>query len=216
MIVQLLVAVIVSGYGMLITRSRINKDKGLPKIVIKDIISLGIKSSVVLSIYIMIQGMILTFICSLFNFPIFDLKERLLDWPYTISLLLTQDPMNSLLFIFVGGSLFYTTTFFIEIALAKLADTNSILSSFNILSITRDIAIMGWLNYAKHYTAIILAILILTCIIYINIPITFFDSIIDMILAFLIFVTEYLGIGAIYSQIKDLKTEKHKIPIKND
>ena len=97
-----------------------------------------------------------------------------------------------------------------EIALAKLADTGSLRAAFNLMSIKRSIDVFGWRNYAKDCTLIILTIVILSYLISFNIPFNFIDSIIDMFLSFLIFVTQYLGIGAVYCQIKDLESNEIK------
>ena len=208
MLLQILVFIIVSGYGMSITRSRINHGKRLPKIIIKDIFSLGIKSGIITSIYLFIQGFILAHVCYALGFPPFDLKELLLNWPDTIHMMFHHDPVTTILFVFVGAILFYMSTFFMEIALAKLADTKSIWPALNLLSIKRSIDVLGWKNYAKEYTLIVLAIVILSHLISYDIPFTFIDSLIDMFLSFLIFVTQYLGIGAVYCKIKDLESNE--------
>ena len=206
MIVQFIVFVSLTGYGMLITRSRINHGKRLPKIEIKKIAVLGIEANIVMLVYMSIQTFILEKVCSLFEFPPFDLKNLILSWRATINMFFNHDPVNTVLFVIFGSVLFYVTAFFMEIALAKLADTGSILEAFNLLSIKRSIDVIGWKNYAKDYTIIILTIVILTELIYINLSFTFLDSIIDMILSFFVFATQYLGIGAVYCNIKDLES----------
>lgn len=206
-IVQMIVFISLVGYGMLITRSRINHGKKLPKIIIKDIITLGIKANIVTIVYMFIQAFILERVCSLMDFPPFDLEHMLSSWRETINMFSHHDPVNAVLFIVLGSILFYTFAFFMEIALAKLADTGSILEAFNLLSIKRSIDIIGWKNYAKEYTTIILAIVILTELICIDLTATFIDSIIDTILSFFVFATQYLGIGAVYCTIKDLESE---------
>ena len=206
-LLQILVFIIVSGYGMSITRSRINHGKRLPKIIIKDIFSLGIKSSIITSIYLFIQGYILTYVGYALGFPPFDLTELLLKWSDTINMLYYHEPVSTIIFVFVGAVVFYISTFFMEIALAKVADTKSIWPALNLLSIKRSIDVIGWRNYAKDYTLIVLAIVILSHLVYYDLPFTFIDSIIDMFLSFLIFVTQYLGIGAVYRKIKDLESD---------
>ena len=210
-ILNIIVVVSVSGYGMTITRDRINHGVRLPKIMVKDVIVLGIKSSIVTFIYWEAQTYILRFVCFKLNFPIYNLEEMLLRWYDTLHMLYAHNPLDTVLFVIVGSIVFYVTTFFIEIAIAKLADSGNILSSFNFLSIKRSIDIVGWRNYAKDYTMIILAITFMSFLISIEIPNTFIDSLVDMILSFLIFATEYLGIGAVYCKIKDL--EEMKTPI---
>ncbi|MBR4447570.1 DUF4013 domain-containing protein [Methanobrevibacter sp.] len=206
-LLRILVFIIVSGYGMSITRSRINHGKRLPKIVIKDIVFLGIKAGITSSVYFFIQIIILAHVGFALGFHLlFDLEELLLNWSDTISILFYHEPVSAILFVVAGLVLFYVTTFFMEIALAKLADTGSLWASFNLMSIKRSIDVFGWKNYAKDCTLIILAIVILSNLISYNVPFTFIDSIIDMFLSFLIFVTQYLGIGAVYCKIKDLES----------
>ena len=183
-ILQLIVFVSLTGYGMLITRSRINHGKRLPKIEIKDIIFLGIKANIVMLIYLTIQTFILKNACSLLDFPPFDLEHMLLTWRDTVTMFFNHDPANTVLFVIFGSILFYMTAFFMEIALAKLADTGSILKAFNLLSIKRSIDVIGWKKYAKEYTLIVLTIVILTELICIDLSFTFLDSIIDTILSF--------------------------------
>lgn len=206
-ILQLIFFISLTGYGMLITRSRINHGKGLPKIKIKDIAVLGIKANAVMLIYMSIQTFILEKACSLFGFPPFNLEYMLLSWKETINMFFSHDPANTVLFIIFGSILFYVTAFFMEIALAKLADTGSILKAFNLLSIKRSIDVIGWKKYVKEYTLIVITIVILTELICINLSHTFLDSIIDTILSFFVFATQYLGIGAVYCDIKDLESD---------
>ena len=208
-VLQVLVAISVAGYGMVITRDRINHGKRLPKIEIKDIIVLGIKSVIVITIYLEVQGLILDFVCSPFNFPAFDLEEMLLLWPETIHMIYTHNPVNTIIFLVVGAVLFYVFSFFMEIGLAKLADTNSFLEAFNFPSIKRSIDVIGWRNYAKEYTLIILTIVLLSYLTAFQTSFTFVDSLIDMTLSFFIFATQFLGIGAVYCRIKDLENEEN-------
>lgn len=207
-LLNVIIAISVAGYGMSITRSRINHGKRLPKIVVKDIIFLGIKANIVLFFYICVQTVILGSVCSLLRFPSFNLEKLLLYWTDTIDMFFNHDPANTILFLIFGAILFYVITFFMEIALAKLADTRSLMSAFNLLSIKRSIDVIGWKKYAKEYTLIVLTIVILTRIMYLDLPFTFVDSLIDMFLSFLVFATQYLGIGAIYCEIKDLELAK--------
>ena len=115
-LLKIIVFIIVSGYGLSITQSRINHGKELPKINVKDIILLGIKSSIVTAIYLFVQGFILSFVCSTLGFPLFDLEELLFNWSDTIHMFFQHEPVNTILFIVFGSILFYITTFFMEIA----------------------------------------------------------------------------------------------------
>jgi len=206
---QVLVAISVAGYGMVIARDRINHGKRLPKIEIKDILVLGIKSVIVITIYLNVQGFILDFVCSPFNFPAFDLEEMLLRWPETLHTIYAHNPIHTIIFLVVGAVMFYVFTFFMEIGLAKLADTNSFWQAFNFVSIKRSIDVMGWRNYAKEYTLIVLTIVFLSYLTAFQTSFTFLDSLIGMILSFFIFATQFLGIGAVYCRIKDLENEEN-------
>ena len=130
--------ILIFGYGMTITRDRINNGVRLPKIIIKDVIVLGIKSFIVFSVYLYVQGVILDFICSPLNFPQFNLKEMIFNFSNTLHLLFSHNPIDASVFIVVGAFLFYVTMFFMEIAVALLADTGSLLLSFNIVEIKRE------------------------------------------------------------------------------
>lgn len=200
--IRILTSIIVFGYGMCITRDRINEGIRLPKIVIKDILYLGIKCSIVYSVYIIVQGFILDIACRPLDFPPFNLEEMLLELPETLNMLYGHDPTNTIIFIIVGSILFYISAFFMEIGLARLADSRSILSAFNILAIKRNIDDFGWRNYIKDYTLIIVTIVILTYIQSINFPHSTINYLIEMILSIMIFATQYLGIGAVYCDIK--------------
>ena len=209
LLLRISIFIIISGYGMSITKSRINHGKRLPKIVIKDIVFLGIKSGLTSFIYFFIQIMILTYVGYALGFLLlFNLEELLLNWSETISILSSHEPVSAIVFVVAGLIIFYVTTFFMEIALAKLADTGSLRAAFNLMSIKRSIDVFGWRNYAKDYNLIVLTIVILSYLISFDIPFNFIDSIIDMFLSFLIFVTQYLGIGAVYCQIKDLESDE--------
>lgn len=209
-LLQILVFIVISGYGMSITKSRINHGVRLPKIVIKDIIVMGIKSGIITLIYLFIQGVILARVGYALGFPAFNLEEFLLNWSDTIHMLFYHEPASTVLFVILGLILFYITTFFMEIALARLADTKKILSSLDLMAIKRNIDVIGWRNYTKRYTSIILVIVILSYLISFEIQFSFVDSTIDMFLSFLIFVTQYLGIGAVYCDIKDLESHQEK------
>lgn len=211
-LIDLLVIILLGGYGMTITRDRINHGKRLPKIQIKEILVFGIKSTIVIFIYVYVQGVIVDYICSPLHFPPFDLEDMLLNWSHTLHMLYTHNPINTIIFLVVGAVLFYASSFFMEIALAKLADTNNMWSSFNLISIKRSIDVIGWRNYTKEYTLIILVIVFLSYLMSFEVPFFFIDALKDVFLSFLIFATQYLGIGAIYCNIKDEESRIH-VPV---
>ena len=196
------VSILIIGYGMTITRDRIKNGVRLPKINIKDVIVLGVKSYIVFIVYLFIQGSILDWIFSPFNFPSFELEEMLLDLPNTLNMLISHNHVHAIIFVVVGSILFYITSFFMEIAIARLADTGRILSSFNLSGIKNNIDTIGWVHYTKEYTLIILAIVLFGSLSYVKIPNLILNYIWVIILNFLMFTTQFLGIGAIYSEIK--------------
>ena len=206
-IVSLICSVLIWGYGMTITRDRIHGGYRLPKLLIKDIVTLGIKSFIVVSVYVFIQGVILNFVSSPFGFPAFDLEDMVIQLPETIHMLFAHDPFNTVLFVVLGSILFYFTAFFMEIALARLADTGSLWPSFNLLTIKRIIDEIGWKHYAKDYTAIILAIGLFAFLGNIVLPNWLLNYIWVIIIDLFMFATQFLGIGAIYSTIKNSESE---------
>lgn len=196
------VSILIIGYGMTITRDRIKNGVRLPKINIKEVMVLGVKSYIVFIVYLFIQGTVLDWIFSPFNFPSFELEEMLLDLPNTLNMLISHNHVHAIIFVVVGSILFYITSFFMEIAIARLADTGRILSSFNLSGIKNNIDAIGWAHYTKEYTLIILAIVLFGSLSYVKIPNLILNYIWVIILNFLMFTTQFLGIGAIYSEIK--------------
>lgn len=207
-IIQFMFNIVLWGYGMQITRDRINGGKRLPKLLPKVMLSLGVKLVIVSSVYVYVQGIILDFICSPLNFQTYDLEDMLWDLPHTIHEIYTHDPASLIIFFVVGTILFYITAFFLEIAIAKLADTGSILEAFNLKSIFRSIHAWGWKNYTKEYTLILITVTILFYIGIIQFDIPVIDYVFDTFLMFLIFVTQFMGIGAVYAKMKAAEAEK--------
>ena len=205
-LIVMLINIILCGYGMTISRDRMNNGIRLPKIMIKDIIVLGIKSYIVFTVYLLVQGYVLDLICSPLNFPEFDLEDMLLKLPETLHTLYSQNPVDALAFIIIGSILFYITSFFMEIALARLADTNNFKTAFNLLKIKSDIDLIGWRSYTKEFTAIIVAIVLFGAFKYIVIPVEILNYIWNVFLDLLLISAQFLGIGAIYSRIKEKKS----------
>ena len=66
---------------------------------------------------------------------------------------------------------------------------------------------VGWRHYAKDYTIIVLAIVIFEFLSYIVIPIPILEYIWVILIDLFLFVTQFLGIGRIYSEIKEKKSD---------
>lgn len=198
-----IITIFLLGYGLSITRDRINHGHRLPKIMFGEVISLGVKSIIVYAAFLLLQYLILMFISFVFDIPFFNLEELLLNFRQTIHMFAVNEPLHLFKFIVVGGLAFYISTFFVEIGLARLADTKSLLSAFNPFSLYRSINAFGLKEYVMECTSIILAIVILTFAQCIPIPDYWMTLIWITILEFLIFTTQYLGIGDLYANIKD-------------
>lgn len=197
--------IFIAGYGMAITKDVIDNGKRLPKILIKDVIVLGIKSTVVFIVYLSVQGIFFALVSSLFNFPIIDVEDLLLDFFETAPLLFHHNLVNTLIFIVVDFAVFYFTMFFMEMGLAKLADTGRFLDAFNLIKIKKIIDIIGWRLYAKHYTVIIFLLWVFSLLIDVETPFFVLDYIFKVFLGLLLFITQYWGIGAVY-RIYKIKT----------
>lgn len=210
-IVQILVWVFINGYGMIITRDRINHGYRLPKIIPGDVINLGIKSTVVYGFYICLQTVLMLCLTYVFNIPVFDLHELLWKFNETIQMFTVNTPQQTLTFILLGGIVFYITSFWAEIGLARLADTKSFFAAFNFRAIYKSLRIFGFRKYIWDYTSIILVITILTFIKSINLSNFALDSTWEIIFGLLIFTTQYLGIGAIYCEIKDAEFGRDRV-----
>lgn len=190
--------IFIAGYGMAITKDVINDGKRLPKILIKDIVVLGIKSTVVFIAYLFVQELLFTLISHLLGFPIVDVEDLVIDFFETVPLLFNHDLAGTFIFLVVDVIVFYFTMFFMEIALAKLADTGSIRDAFDFKSIKETIDVIGWGLYAKHYTVIILLLGFFSLLIDVDLPIFVIDAVFKVFLGLLLFTTQYWGIGAIY------------------
>ena len=94
-----------------------------------------------------------------------------------------------------------------EIALARLADSGKLLSAFNLVAIKRNIDVIGWGNYTKEYTRIVLAIVLFSLLQYIDFQFFYLNYLWEVVLTLFVFTTEYLGIGAIYQIVKEKESE---------
>lgn len=194
--------IFIIGYGMAITKDVINNGKRLPKIFIKDVIILGIKTILVYTVYFYVQELLFSIISSLFDFPLINFEDLVFDFFKTIRLLYSHEPVHTVIFLAIGFLIFYVTMFFMEIAFAKLADTGSILDAFNLINIKKTIDVIGWGLYAKHYTVIILLLAIFSVLVDIDTSIFVFDCILRVFFGLLLFITQYWGIGSIYRIFK--------------
>lgn len=195
-----------TGYGLVVTQDIINGGTRLPKLETRNILNFGIKGNIIFSFYAFIQALLLAVVSMGINFPPFKIEELILNFNETLNLFFTHDMVSCTIFIVSGCIIVYITTFFMEIALARLADGGKLKNAFNFPRIKHAIDIIGWRKYAWGYTKIILSIVIVTFIIRYSIPIWFVDSIVDAVLSFLVFIIEFIGIGNVYKVYVDSKS----------
>ena len=124
----------------------------------------GLKGIVVYTFYLTIQASVLALISFKLNFPTFDLEELILNIHETAALFFEHDSVSFIIFISFGVVTVYITVFFMEIALARLAEGGKLKDAFDFRSIKHIIDVIGWNAYAIDYTKIVLAIVILVFI----------------------------------------------------
>ena len=208
----LFVTLFMYGYGLAITKDTIRNGKKLPIIKIKQCTVFGIKASIMIFIYTLLEGFLLYDLSNRFYLPEFHLRFALSHLIETLKLYYWHNPVSTIEFIIVSIMVTYIVAFFMEISLARLADGGRLLGAFNILKIKRCIDTIGWKHYTADYTKIMLSIVILA---YLQFGIDlfgFFSEILDLIIGLLIFIIEFIGIGAIYREYK-IKKEKRVIEI---
>lgn len=196
-IIMLIYIILYISYGMQFTREVINGGQSLPKFDFRSI-SLGIKATTVFFVYGGIQTLFLFVISRLFNFPTFDFEEFFLKLPETIHLIYTHNPVSSILFFLLSIITLYIGVFFMEIALAQLADGGKFIDAFNLKLIKGYIDKIGWVNYATDYTAVLLILVVLESFEFVPV-----FSVVMVTLSYsLIFIVEYNAIGLIFRKTK--------------
>ena len=189
--------VIYISYGMQYAGELINGREYLPGFSFKDI-PRGIKASVVLSIYWVVQGLILMGISILFNFPSFEIESFFFEFSETVHLIFTHSPIDSVLFFILSIAVTYIMGFFLDIDLANLLDDGKFIDSFNFKLIKHYIDNIGWMEYAKDYTALLLTVLIITGLEFI--PVSKF--VMFNLSLILVFMVEFCAINVIFKKMK--------------
>ena len=197
----LLATIFMYGYGLAITKDTIRNGEKLPIIKLKQCAVFGIKASLMITLYSLIEGFLLYDLSTRFYLPEFHLKFAASHLIETLQLYYWHNPVSTIEFIVVSIMVTYIVAFFMEISLARLADKNSILDSLNVAALVKCINTIGWGHYAIDYTKLILAISILAYMKFgLNIMVS--HPIIDLIIGLLIFIIQYIGIGRIYHEYK--------------
>lgn len=195
---------IVIGYGVQVTHDIIHDGVELPFIKVKKAIQLGVEFVIVNQVYYIAQLFILSVFAGFFELPEFELEEAFLHIGDIIGYFYTYDPVQTTIFISLCIVVTYISTFFMEIGIGKLADGERLIDAFNLIEIKRYIDSIGWLNYAKDYTLIIITMGIL---IYLRfgfeiVSLGFFKSVFNTIFTFLLFMLQFIAIGWIYKEGK--------------
>lgn len=185
-------------YGMQFAGELIGGREFLPKFNFKAI-PIGIKALIVLWIYGTLQALILLGISTLFNFPSFEFEKFFLEFSETFHLIFTHSPVNTVLFFALSIVITYIFGFFIEIALAHLVDNGSFADAFNFKLLKHYIDNIGWVEYVKDYTAVVLALLICSSLEFIPV----FEFLTSSISFLLIFMVEFCAINVIYKKMKN-------------
>ena len=201
---SIIVLLVVLGYGLKVTRDVINGGASLPKIKLNELINFGLKGTVIYTFYLTIQASALGLVSLMFNFPEFDLEEMLLNLHETIALFYEHNPISFILFIILGLLIVYGTIFFMEIALAILADGGNLKDAFDFRRIKNIINMIGWKEYSADYTKIVASVVILVFINGLCKSYGWISIFVGVITDMLAFLVEYRGIGMIYREYKEL------------
>lgn len=203
------------GYGLLVTKDVIEGGSRLPEILIKKLFALGIKSYIIMTIFDFIQeyGMdLLEKALGIDDGALIYIVENLAYEPLVVIDSLSKFPLSiDILILLIGFAFGYMVIFFLEISLAILADSESLLSALNIKTIKETIDNIGWIYYTIDYTFIIISLAILFFVsehaIYLgDIP----GFIIGIIAELLIFIIEFRMIGLTYKNGKINPKTKHE------
>ena len=195
---SLIILLVVLGYGLKVTQDVMNGGTSLPKIKLEELVNFGLKGIVVYTFYLTIQASLLGLVSLKMNFPEFDIEEMLLNFSETVALFYEHDPIFFILFILFGLLTVYGTVFFMEIALARFADSGKLKSAFQFKDIRHTIDVIGWKDYAEDYTKIVASVVILVFLNGLFKQYGGISIIAGVITDMLAFIVEYRGIGNIY------------------
>lgn len=198
----LILGTIINGYGLCVTKEISNNRNSLPKLEFYKSFVLGLKAFVVTMIYSTIQIGILWVVSVTFKFPMITINKGELMVENFGSLFNYHGAIDTILFAIFVIFVLYITTFFFEIAIARLADKGKISSALNMIEIRRCLNTIGWVHYTADYTKLIIAIAILAYIRYGIDFIVLDNGMFELIIGILIFLIEFIGIGMIYREYK--------------
>ncbi len=197
---------ILLGYGLQVTKDVIDGGNRLPKIMPRKLISYLVMGGIVFLFYVTIQIILLAFVSSFLNFPMFEMEDLFLKYHETINLFINHDVVSFTIFVISGFVIVYVTSFFMELALARLADGGNLKEAFNFARIKHAIDVIGWKRYTLGYSKIIFCVIILTFVhSHLISPYGFINVTCGVILDMLTFVIEYRGIGIVYKVYTDAK-----------
>lgn len=204
MILAVCITLIFHGYGLVVTKDNINNGHSLPKLPFYRSFILGLKSTVIMAIFTTVQIMVFLTVSELFTFPFIEVNEGNIAVSNMGSLFYEHGSLDTILFFMFVIMIFYISTFFLEISLARLADKGGLREALNMASVAECINTIGWGSYTIDYTKIIVSIAILS---YIKWGLNFLVNhpIIDLVIGLLIFIIQYIGIGRVYRTYKEKK-----------
>lgn len=199
----LVTLILTTGYGLVVTKDLIDGGSELPKILTWDTLKFGLKGFPVLVVYFSIQTFFMELISAQLNFPTFDLEEMLLNIGDTFKLMFSHDPTSTVLFFAVSFVAFFITVFFMEVALAQLADSGRVRDAFNIPLSMKNIGRIGWIEYAADVIYVTVAVVILSFICDLIDPYPLLNFIGAIVVSVLIFTIQFGAIGITFRDSKD-------------
>lgn len=206
-ILSFIISVFITGYGLQVLKDVIDGGTRLPKIMPKKVIVLGLKGTIVFIFYLLVQSLILIVISTFFDFPEFDIGDLLLNFPEIIDLIYSQDPVSFTVFFILGCIVVYISTFFMEIALAQLADGGNLKNAFNFPKIKHAIDVIGWRNFALDYSKIIFSLIIITAVDNAIDSYWLVEDVLQIFFFMWMFIIEFGGMGIIFKRYTDKKLQ---------
>ena len=200
-----ILSILIIGYGLQIIQDIINGGTRLPKIMPKKVVILGLKGTIVMFIYLVIQSLLLWFVDVCLQFPDFDLEEFFLHFSETLMLMYNHDVVSFMLFIVSGFAISYVSMFFMELTLGGLADGGQLKNALHLRRIKHAIDTIGWKRYTIGYTKIVISIFIFSSLGEFFDPYPGLDIVMGVICGFMSFVIEFRGMGIVYKVYTDNK-----------
>jgi uncharacterized protein DUF4013 len=214
-IIGILIIFVAIGYSLSLVKDTINNSNEIPSLnIVKNVID-GIKVVIVSIMYLILPIVIILVISYLIG--IYDfIIQNIINYFYFgsgillngSSYLLSSTYQNIIILTIISLVLLLIVSVILSIAIARLANTNSLKYALNIKGVLSDISKIGWMNYLSYYVVFIL-ILVLILTVTTVISIIPFIGILMLFLLILPFIFLFSGrfLGMVYrkSEIAKIK-----------